>query len=958
MKPFRFIRGFSVRADTMKVLESTFPWVDFELTGNERHPHPVAAAERAIMEERVYQQILKRFGCGVSIVDIGGSSRRHLMMRRKNVHCCCPLLDGADHFRAFDDSICCRHSVMDCACVPVDVYLSVHSLYYLSVEEVCVLVHRSRRGRLFAVVHMFENLYGCYHHDGEDFESAYETYVKDDKLRISMTVNGNIVKYDHPSVAWLHDTYYDGSAGAIAWTGSKCGDVWVLEFTTAVRGLRSSSGHELSLVESINRMDHYGMIGGMITCDDKEGLKPRLQAVNVHVDSLSSVGPFLWLKGGNKTVLLPKDVVLTVAVKMVGVNRVEKDSLKRCINMMRAVVSSSKLSLPEHIRHDCVVHGSALAFVYGLEKEISSFSALSTVRKQTLYSAHLKVMAFRRLWNFAWLYRLIRFLWNVSRTPLLLCCAPKGSGHSAPAEEYRITRKSIVGSPYEASKEFPDGYPGTESTRVLADKRKGSSVSGIDREQCVDRPQFHSIAPAFQECVPLVPYSSVNNESVSVVNRALMKVPEPSPLAWALVRPYVKQLSKAIVDKLELCDEDEAFVAWNAKFPPHRRLLQEQAYERVKNHGLEEVHFRRKAFVKRELTLPKEEPQDFDPRCIQAVSDEANVALGPFMQQFSKALVKVWDIEADVYYTSGSNAEQLGLWRAQFGSEDVLILIMDQNRFDAHQQKEVHKVEDEMYVDAGIKKYSHAYETFKAQKVTRGVTSHGVKYKVKNTRKSGDPNTSNGNSSISGLTIKTLMARFGFEGRFKAVVNGDDNLIVIRELLSNKDVCRLVRCLRDAYFDLGFDMDIKTTRTWAHAEFCSSLFWPVSGGYVLGPKIGRRLPKLGFSLQKLKPTQVKGMLVGLQREAGFVPILGRYATWCLSKMRKIKAKVVGNANLYKSLPTEIHTLNYETIQFFEERYELSFADTSISFEGYLSTLNSLNTVASWPEIQTFIRVDT
>jgi hypothetical protein len=87
------------------------------------------------------------------------------------------------------------------------------------------------------------------------------------------------------------------------------------------------------------------------------------------------------------------------------------------------------------------------------------------------------------------------------------------------------------------------------------------------------------------------------------------------------------------------------------------------------------------------------------------------------------------------------------------------------------------------------------------------------------------------------------------------------------------------------------------------------------------------LPKIGFSLRALKPGEVKGMLLGLQIEAGFVPVIRVYAKHQLSLMRKqAKQDYTDSRSVYKSLAVERHSCSEETAYFFLERYGVDMAE--------------------------------
>lgn len=84
------------------------------------------------------------------------------------------------------------------------------------------------------------------------------------------------------------------------------------------------------------------------------------------------------------------------------------------------------------------------------------------------------------------------------------------------------------------------------------------------------------------------------------------------------------------------------------------------------------------------------------------------------------------------------------------------------------------------------------------------------------------------------------------------------------------------------------------------------------------------MPKIGFSLRKLDRSDVKGMLLGLRIEAGYIPVISCYAKHQLGLLRKVaKSDYADDRAIYKSLPCEIHKRTEDTDQFFFDRYGIT-----------------------------------
>ena len=535
----------------------------------------------------VVNTIWEHYG-NCQIVDIGGNANRHLQEKRRGIHSCNPIMSSDDvvrrsHYLPGADS--CAESSMDCS-IKADVYMSIHSLYYLKPEQVLELLHRSIKGRLFAVVHRLENLYGELHHNGEYAESKYETFIdaKGEPM-IRMQVVGNSTSYTHNTLAWLSTSYFKYGNRSMCWTGRPYGDSWIYEFVATPKGVNVPNVDNcgvMSLTKSLSRRDHYGAVEGVLTPGDQGSFKPMLTVMKLQHSKIHSFGSFLWVtRGYDKTVLLPKGLIETVAAKMVGVPR-DKAGLRLCVNTMKQMVKPERMSMPEQMRLDCIIYGSAMAFVMTLSLEVAVFNELCSPFYKRLYSSLSSVMSLDALTTF----------W---------CCGKPS--FNATYEEYEATRASVPGPTFDAKKFWPAGLPGYESRRPLADIRRGSVLENGDRSEVDDKPQFHPVCTTFSNYIPLVPYASVNNETVSLANRALKVVPPPRDDAWDALSVHAEKLSAKFVEMQPDLESD--FESWNSKFPPNKQRLHCKAWESLKDNPLSKQDFARKQFVKRELTMKR-----------------------------------------------------------------------------------------------------------------------------------------------------------------------------------------------------------------------------------------------------------------------------------------------------------------------------------------------------------------
>jgi hypothetical protein len=801
--------------------------------------------------------------------------------------------------------------------------MSVHSIYYLSREQILELVHRSKKGRLFAVVHRFDELYGHKHFNGEFNESTYEVFINPFGVpKVRMQVTGNSSSYSHDSMSWLSASYYEGADGrSMCWNGKPVGDSWIYEFVPTPDGVKVpniDSVGVMSMTQSLARNDHFGPVDGVLAPGDEGSFKPMLTVMKLQGSKIKSFGSFMWISRRNdKTILLPKNIVEIVAAKMVGIPR-DKAGLKLCINTMKQVVAPGKMSISPKMRLDCIVYGSAMAFVLTLRDEIAVFNELCSPMYKRLYEAFAGVMSLE--------------------STMFTCWAPcwnEDQFFNATVEEYNDTYSSVPGPAFDALKGWPEGLKGYESRKELKELKKGATISSTEREDGTEKPQFYPVCTTFSNYIPVVPSASLNNECVSLVNRALMTTPSVDEQLWRDVLELARTEDEKIA--LQIPDLEKDFESWNSKFPQSKQKLHRIAWESLKTEPLNKRDFIRKMFVKRELTLKGgPEPEDFDPRSIQGNTDRLNVSLGPHTHKVASNLKEVWHVNNEICYTGGLTAEEIGEWRKQFGDEDVTIIELDESRYDAHQGEHAYLLSEGMYVAAGIKEHGDAYYALTSMKEIHGWSSHGINYNVDYTMTSGAPVTSTSNSRLNGIKSKFALNRCGVKD-FKMLVHGDDSLIVIRGRFSPD----WIRTFKSAFLgiqrSLGFSTKMKISENWCDVEYCSSLFWPVEGGFVLGPKIGKRLPKIGFSLTKLSEGEVKGMLLGLAVEASHIPILRVYVRHQLKLLKRVEKKEFFDRRaIYKSLATEKHKMSEDTTFFFMERYGFDYKELEEMMEACLT----------------------
>jgi hypothetical protein len=270
------------------------------------------------------------------------------------------------------------------------------------------------------------------------------------------------------------------------------------------------------------------------------------------------------------------------------------------------------------------------------------------------------------------------------------------------------------------------------------------------------------------------------------------------------------------------------------------------------------------------------------------------VLVGPYIWTLYKALGRHFSKHHPfLYFTSGSNAEDLGEWFDVVGHGDHSWHYVDEDfsRWDSSIIRFGLMLLIWLYRRFGLNEY--AIELVVADVRKRGITAFGIVYTVKNTVASGRDDTSGGNSVIHGvvgLYIAHMLANAGsldpasrdslphFLERtgYRAAVASDDGIYMMRRSwthhLGHTVPFRLPTVLDWTLHGLSAEINVRTCSY--DVEFCSGRFWPTDHGSIYAVKPGRLLPKLGFYINIAPmhlPATHRATLLQVRRDYSFLP---------------------------------------------------------------------------------------
>jgi hypothetical protein len=201
-------------------------------------------------------------------------------------------------------------------------------------------------------------------------------------------------------------------------------------------------------------------------------------------------------------------------------------------------------------------------------------------------------------------------------------------------------------------------------------------------------------------------------------------------------------------------------------------------------------------------------------------------------------------------------------------------LEVDYSKWDSTLGSEALEMERRLLNMAGVSGRAKVF--LDGQSDTLGVTKQGVRYHVLNTRKSGVPNTSIGNSLLNALVTASFMESRGVD--YRLIVLGDDMLCALKAPISLQQYDTHCRCL-------GLIPEILWHDHHYAASFCSAYFWcadvlqedgTYENSFVLGVKPHRLLSKFGYKIDFGAPfpkRQIFNEIRGLLPVACVIPFV-------------------------------------------------------------------------------------
>lgn len=223
-----------------KALVKLVPDQPFSLGQKHHHTHPLAHTTRVFAAYQALDMVLNQLDAGYAyrIHDVGGKPsfwKFHPMQAA--ISCSQPIVDGDDVFRRQrSPNVCgCRFPNTCPLCDNCDVYIFVHSMYYITLSEMVHFMERHPQAVIISLVHRFPDSAGSI------LDMQYSrSRVSGGASQIVMTA-GMSAPYLHPDNDWMFDQGSERCRlGTVVWNcATEIAEHYVFRFAVTARRVQS-----------------------------------------------------------------------------------------------------------------------------------------------------------------------------------------------------------------------------------------------------------------------------------------------------------------------------------------------------------------------------------------------------------------------------------------------------------------------------------------------------------------------------------------------------------------------------------------------------------------------------------------------------------------------------------------------------------------------------------------------
>lgn len=263
---------------------------------------------------------------------------------------------------------------------------------------------------------------------------------------------------------------------------------------------------------------------------------------------------------------------------------------------------------------------------------------------------------------------------------------------------------------------------------------------------------------------------------------------------------------------------------------------------------------------------PAGEIEEKAPRAIQHRHPVFNLLLAKFLKPMEEALYQTLDKYDMRWSAKGLNNNQRAEIIVESASlfDSPVFLLIDHSKFDStvtvEHLKIMHRFYTKIMPDRMLAYLLHL------QLRNKGISSHGIRYKVLGTKMSGDYNTALDNTLLNYLCLSVFCP----EG--KIFVDGDDSVIA----LDQRDLEKTLK--RFGWFSrMGFTTKMEVVKELAEVEFCRSKIVGINTHPTMAREPRRAMSNLAVTLKNYTGKGLCKYIAGnalceMHRSSG-VPIL-------------------------------------------------------------------------------------
>jgi len=920
LRPFPV--GMNFGEKTVSIFRELYGIEPLLSTSQVFHQHPRLAYER----NRLELEALKIIGRKARVWDVGSGARRHAHYR---IHCLCPYLQPGDDVRLNmaikNGNSVCKHRLEDwCGCGPkADVYLFVHSAYYIRGEELLHSIRLATQRCVYVVGHLFDEAFGGLAGD----EAEYRMELQSREPMIAMKVKGNAHWYRHPPLLWDGREAHVGDTRLLVEQLMTVGDTKLWRVSEGAQYVASPDvDWSVALVEPSQR--------GPVRVPGFDRVTQQSLTANgqleVEVDMLYGVGKFLMGETRAGKVYVPRELVCSIARRFHG--RIRDPALMLdVIHATRVAMNSSRLPEDERLRSQTIV--AALAFNLNVRNEIdvmstvvNRYSKVWELHKHLTGLSPVKVCALSTLMFWSAFAATLFFVGDVTLpVPWELKLGVSGLGaivclvywlnfvfkkwqsrrtgdnwsstlfHEEEVSNITGARTSSLGTTrFRAFSRLREPLlPPPGQTMEIGEDPRPPRHEGVERT--VITLQGVGVASA----VPTAPRTDQEAEVTALTHRLLVPVTDVKRHALEKFLDLESTEAGRLLLDVTVQGSATMYEDWinQAKFSLAQKLKFRKCYEeevrndrepKLKAYGFD-------SFVKFEKmkVITEEFLEGLKVRLINGPPDAVKVACGPWMARVYSAVKRAWDgVQSKVLYASGMTPDEIGqrcdVFAERCGGWDNIVGVWDDcSAYDSTLENELLSIRDVLYPRMGVPALTMKWLNSTGSK---GFTKHGIKFDLGKKviwdgtevalRRlfSGEMDTNLIGTIINALAHCSALPE---SWNYLMLVCGDDNLLLIDR---NCFELQVVEDLKVHLMDLGLKPTQGVSTVRGDWEFCSKLLWPARDRQtgktvtVLGPKPGRWLHRIGWSLTTPNQMNFRQSMLSSMNDVAHIPLLNTYVS--------------------------------------------------------------------------------